>query len=1506
MVYILEDAAAKSKQENKFSEGIIEQTPTFSNLPKYVKGELIVKLKNDISNKISANVVKTDISTLDSLNSKYGVKNIENVFPAKHESFFESLANNVKQTFNIEVPSRELNKVYKIKINQNTDVEKVVKEYSAVSEVEYAEPNYIYYTNFVPNDKLYSQQWSHQITSAEIAWDTEKGSSSTIIAIIDTGVDYNHEDLKTNIWHNPKEIPNNGIDDDNNGYVDDTIGYDFVDYQELVDYCNANPNICRISPREDYLKLDNDPMDVVGHGTHCSGIAAGVGNNNLGIIGICPSCSIMPVRAGMLIEINSNGQYYQSGGLSDDAIVNGIKYATDNGARVISMSFGGREYSQLQKDMIDYAYSKGVVLIAAAGNENTAEKPYPAGYDNVLSVGATDELDNKASYSNYGDWVDVAAPGSNILSTVPTKISYSSELKLGYSLFDSYPFEYSAIVEDESVHGMLANAGNGTIEELNNVNLTGKIVLIKRGDISFHDKVENVYNKGAIGVIIYNNAPGSFIGTLVNQSKIPAVSVSEVVGNSLLYYVNSSLINISIKVNKITENYELESGTSMATPYVAGIAGLLLSKEPSLKNSEVYAKIITGIDLIPDKTIGQGRVNVTKALQENPNSIITLENVNINANTEYNEINPGAAVDIYFTLKNIGANAGDVQGSIIIDNSYATVSEGNIDFGTMDTLAIRKNTAPFIIKINNNTPKGTKINVKLKLTSANSNYSPEFDVPIYTSKTIVVGKDNQSDYKNIGDAVKNANSGDIIFIKNGIYNETITIDKNNLKIIGESRDNTILSTNNSFGVALYIAAAKNVIIESITFEPNSQLNIYRGFSQEGILISGQSSILPSSNIKIRNSSFKNLDYAIDLNGPGYIENVTISNSTFIDNYEPLIRSISMGNKIIDVSFENNYVIINNLSKWIPDDSGGNAYAFFNDGLSSIDNFRIMGNHIIDNVSREPKNAVSFLHVFMLNFDVDTKDLNKNISNNIFEKTYPGNSSTAFILGGKNNYYMSNNKFVGNYQHLIYSLGSNVIIDGTKLQDNIGSEGDYTYSCYYFGPGSLLVSHSEIINGTLEIDSCSVNDKINYSVNSNRYSEYTGEDINGDGIGDTPQKIYDQNGNFITQDNTPLILFSGIKLTRPKSQIINNGTINITGYLFMDVEQFLGNSWQGYQMVYEDTLPRTIPANNVQALDTIWNNYNISINDPGKYRVHAEFRDAYGGEPIQTTTGLLNNYWEFNVSGTIPIIPSGELNLFTSKNNYLQQESIILTSNSKIENTGLIPITGYLSANIEQFNIYYQINEETDKKKIGNEYNFLELGEAINATGQTIFSSNDLNALSNETFQNSLGTFTYTQKLELPSAKVVFEEDTDQSNDPSLYLKFDANKPAYTYTLQFTPPIESGIINQTLKDLQGHNLQLFDKTFQIISAKNESNKLSLNLLQTELVDILQEGSTKTYTHNGKDYQVTASYISSSEARFTINGETTDKLSEGETYTLVDGTRIGVFDIITNFIVYEKQG
>jgi len=258
--------------------------------------------------------------------------------------------------------------------------------------VAFAELDYVAHATdiVVPNDPGWINQWAPAKIGASTAWSIVTGTSDVVIAVLDTGVQLEHEDLAANLWTNPREIPGNWIDDDGNGKIDDVHGWNF-----FHSFSGSG-----------YIPDENaDVRDDNGHGTHVAGIAAAVTNNGVGVAGIAGGARIMPVK---VLDQFGSGFY------SD--IAAGIMYAAENGARVINLSVGGAEDSQTLRAAIDYARDRGALVIAAAGNTG-GPVYYPAAYEPVLAVAATDSNDQRASFSNHGPQIDVAAPGQDIYST---------------------------------------------------------------------------------------------------------------------------------------------------------------------------------------------------------------------------------------------------------------------------------------------------------------------------------------------------------------------------------------------------------------------------------------------------------------------------------------------------------------------------------------------------------------------------------------------------------------------------------------------------------------------------------------------------------------------------------------------------------------------------------------------------------------------------------------------------------------------------------------------------------------------------------------------------------------------------------------------------------------------------------------------------------------------------------------------------------------------------------
>jgi subtilisin family serine protease len=283
-----------------------------------------------------------------------------------------------------------------VKLPESLTVENALLIFKDMDGILYVEPNYkIKFYSMFPNDPYFGQLWGMVRIKAPEAWDIVT-QSDIIIAMIDTGVDYTHPDLIDNMWHNPGEIPNNGVDDDNNSYIDDIYGYNFSGY----------------TPEDQ----DNNPMDEYNHGTKCAGIIGAVGDNGIGVTGVCWNVKIMALKI-MPPYLDIEWEATVSNAIE------AIDYAVENNAKIINSSWGiYYHYSQALKNAIESAGENGVLFVAAAGNigsNNDNIPDYPSSYDcnNIISVLATDTDDGKPSYSNYGaNSVDIGAPGEDILS----------------------------------------------------------------------------------------------------------------------------------------------------------------------------------------------------------------------------------------------------------------------------------------------------------------------------------------------------------------------------------------------------------------------------------------------------------------------------------------------------------------------------------------------------------------------------------------------------------------------------------------------------------------------------------------------------------------------------------------------------------------------------------------------------------------------------------------------------------------------------------------------------------------------------------------------------------------------------------------------------------------------------------------------------------------------------------------------------------------------------------
>jgi len=473
---------------------------------------------------------------------------------------------------------------------QNRTTAALIAELSRDPAVETAEPNYLrWVTTTPPDDTYFTNLWGLQNTGQSIngiagtagddthfvaAWALAQPAppptNRPVVAVIDSGVDYTHPDLVSNIWINTAENPTNGLDNDGDGFTNDYYGYDFAD------------------------NLPN-PMDSGFHGTHVAGTIAAVGNNNLGVIGVDYQARIMALRA------SSDGET-----LPDSAVIEAIQYATmmkGRGVNVVAIneSFGGGGSNSTEVAALQAAGSAGIIVCCAAGNstnDNDTVPFYPAGYrlNNMIVVAATDQNDALAFFSDYGtNTVDLGAPGVNILSLLPiapgippggTVIALVQQGSTNYSANE---LQFSGVTT--GLTATVYGCGLGNLTDFPAA-VRSNIALIQRGTLTFSNKVINAMAAGARAAIIYNNAAGNFSGTLGGTNNwIPAVALAQADGLALQTNSPATIVH---------GLYEYLDGTSMATPHVSGAVAFAAMNFSAETVTQRIQRVLTNADVIPD------------------------------------------------------------------------------------------------------------------------------------------------------------------------------------------------------------------------------------------------------------------------------------------------------------------------------------------------------------------------------------------------------------------------------------------------------------------------------------------------------------------------------------------------------------------------------------------------------------------------------------------------------------------------------------------------------------------------------------------------------------------------------------------------------------------------------------------------------------------------------------------------------------------------------------------
>ena len=481
--------------------------------------------------------------------------------------------------------------------------------------IQTVEPNYLrHISSQTPTDPGFNQLWALNNTGqivngtagnmgADIkfvpAWNlAQAATNQVVVAVIDTGVDYNHPDLAANICLNPSEIAANGVDDDANGYVDDIRGWNFADN-------------------------NNDPSDSGEHGTHVAGTIAAVGNNALGVIGVCYKARILALKA------SSDGE-----NLDDAAIIEAIQYAVARkkaGANVVAInaSFGGPGFDSAMQAAIQSAGNVGILFCAAAGNDganNDSVMTYPADYrlTNMIVVAATDSRDNLASFSNFGAAnVDLGAPGVSIYSTKPTNApGTTASVQIASSNYAANALTFSPTTSGVGIAGLIIDCGLGSPSDFT-ASVRGNIALISRGTLKFADKVSNAMVAGAKAVVIYNNVSGGFSGTLLNASNwIPTIALSQADGLAIKGLVPAA--GVVVNVTDPTKVYQFLDGTSMATPHVCGAVAFAAMNFPNESFAQRKLRILNNVEPIPSlqgKVVTGGRLNLQRIVDSDLNGL---------------------------------------------------------------------------------------------------------------------------------------------------------------------------------------------------------------------------------------------------------------------------------------------------------------------------------------------------------------------------------------------------------------------------------------------------------------------------------------------------------------------------------------------------------------------------------------------------------------------------------------------------------------------------------------------------------------------------------------------------------------------------------------------------------------------------------------------------------------------------------------------------------------------
>jgi len=446
----------------QFSQAQTNNSPqqfSFNENAPYKQGIIVFKLLKgiDVSN-----------AKLTSALNQIGASDIKKIFPHNTPP--------LELTDKLGKPMVDLTLIYRCNF-KTPDIKKAIQALMKTGVVQYAEPEYLHFINYTPNDPSLGLQYHLGKINAYLAWDTQKGDTNVVIGITDTGTDWDHPDLVNSIKYNYND-PIDGTDNDNDGYIDNFRGWDISEN-------------------------DNNPMvDNSDHGSHVSGCSSATTDNNIGVAGSGFNCKFIMVKCSKQASTNAIDNGYEA-----------ITYAADHGCSIINCSWGGAGGSQFGQDACNYAtINKGCLVVASAGNNGNDILSFPAAYNNVLCVASTGNNDVKSSFSNYGYWVDVCAPGSNIYATLYNNgyaflsgTSMSSPVCAGGAALvkSQYP-SYSGLqvgeklrVTCDNIYGIGGNSpypnklGNGRINLASA--LTASSPSVRFENVNYYDNNDNTF-----------------------------------------------------------------------------------------------------------------------------------------------------------------------------------------------------------------------------------------------------------------------------------------------------------------------------------------------------------------------------------------------------------------------------------------------------------------------------------------------------------------------------------------------------------------------------------------------------------------------------------------------------------------------------------------------------------------------------------------------------------------------------------------------------------------------------------------------------------------------------------------------------------------------------------------------------------------------------------------------------------------------------------------------------